>query len=138
MLKAHQAEEKLKRPSSRDQPEKHMSSVPVPAESSAKIVQQWLSQGETIYAGLVKECQTLESQLEDLETRLAAKQAEVNQVAQIIGKPLVEGNRRLSAQLVTSYAPDAQSQSSRNPVPPRIPTRPLREPVGREVVPPRP
>jgi len=116
-----------------------MSSVPVPFEpSSAKIVQQWLSQGESIYAGLVKECQSLEAQLEDIETRLAAKHAEVNQVALIIGKPTFEGNRRLSAQLVTSYAPDTQSPSSRNPVPPRIPTRPQREPVGREVVPPRP
>jgi hypothetical protein len=107
-------------------------------QSSAKIVQQWLSQGETIYAGLVKECQALEAQLEDLETRLAAKHAEVNQVAQIIGKPMVEGNRRLSAQLVTSYAPDAQSTPTRNPIPPRIPVRPQREPIGREVVPPRP
>jgi len=115
-----------------------MSSVPVPAESSAKIVQQWLSQGEAIYAGLVKECQTLESQLEDLETRLAAKQAEVNQVAAIIGKPMVEGNRRLSAQLVTSYAPEGASPPGRNPIPPRVPTRPQREPVAREVIPPRP
>ena len=116
-----------------------MSSVPVPFEpSSAKIVQQWLSQGETIYAGLVKECQTLEAQLEDIETRLAAKQAEVNQVALIIGKPTVEGNRRLSAQLVTSYGQDAQSPPppTRNPIPPRIPTRPQREAEG-QVVPPR-
>jgi hypothetical protein len=136
---AFRAEGKIERPSSRDQTEKIMSSVPVPVEqSSARIVQQWLSQGETIYAGLVKECQALEAQLEDLETRLAAKHAEVNQVAQIIGKPPVEGNRRLSAQLVTSYAPDTQTNSTRSPIPPRIPARPQREPVGREVVPPRP
>jgi hypothetical protein len=115
-----------------------MSSVPVPFEqSSAKIVQQWLSQGESIYAGLVKECQALEAQLEDIETRLAAKHAEVNQVALIIGKPTVEGNRRLSAQLVTSYAPESQSPPTRNPIPPRIPTRPQREAIG-QVVPPRP
>ena len=115
-----------------------MSSLPVPAESSAKIVQQWLSQGETIYSGLVKECQALEAQLEDIETRLAAKQAEVNQVAAIIGKPTVEGNRRLSAQLVTRYEQDTQSPPpGRGQIPPRIPSRPPREAVG-QVVPPRP
>ena len=113
-----------------------MSSVPsVPELSSAKIVQQWLAQGEAIYSGLVKECQALESQLEEIESRLAAKYAEVNQVASVIGKPPVEGNRRLSAQLVTSYAQESPPQ--RNPIPPRMGIRPQREPVAREVVPPR-
>lgn len=111
-------------------------SASVPELSSAKIVQQWLAQGETIYAGLVKECQALEQQLVDIEARLAAKQAEVNQVAQIIGKPPVEANRRLSAQLVTSYTPDAPPP--RATIPPRnITGRPPRDPVSREVVPPR-
>jgi hypothetical protein len=114
-----------------------MSILPAPEDSSAKIVQQWLAQGEAIYSGLVKECQALESQLEELETKLAGKQAEVNQVANIIGKPLVEGNRRLSAQLVTSYAQDSGSSSGRNQLPPRMGPRPPREPIGREVVPPR-
>jgi hypothetical protein len=112
-----------------------MSSLPVPSDESAKIVQQWLAQGEAIYAGLVKECQTLEAQLEDIEARLAAKQSEVNQVAQIIGKPLVEGNRRLSAQLVTSYSQEGPAQRSQ--IPPRMGPRPPREPINREVVPPR-
>ena len=113
-----------------------MSSLPAPADESAKIVQQWLAQGEAIYAGLVKECQALESQLEEIETRLASKQAEVNQVAHIIGKPLVEGNRRLSAQLVTSYAQEGPP-SQRSQIPPRLGPRPPREPLTREVVPPR-
>ena len=107
----------------------------LPEIASGKLVQQWLAQGEAIYSGLVKECQALETQLEDLETRLSAKYAEVNQVAHIIGKPLREGNRRLSAQRVTSYAPEPQTP--RTPIPPRMPTRPPREPVTREVVPPR-
>jgi hypothetical protein len=107
----------------------------LPDLSSGKLVQQWLAQGEAIYSGLMKECQALEAQLEDIETRLVAKQAEVNQVAHIIGKPLVEGNRRLSAQLVTSYTQEAASP--RTPIPPRMPNRPQREPVSREVVPPR-
>lgn len=114
-----------------------MSSLPAPEESSAKIVQQWIAQGEAIYSGLVKECQALESQLEELESRLAAKQAEVNQVANIIGKPLVEGNRRLSAQLVTSYAQETGPSHTRTPIPPRMGVRPPREPMAREVVPPR-
>src|SRR5579862_1838818 len=100
----------------------------VPDLSSGKLVQQWLAQGEAIYSGLVKECQALESQLEEIETRLAAKYAEVNQVAHIIGKPPLEGNRRLSAQLVTSYAQEAPSP--RTPIPPRMPNRPQREPVS--------
>ena len=113
-----------------------MSSLPsIPENSSGKIVQQWLAQGETIYSGLVKECQSLEAQLEDLEGRLAAKYTEVNQVAHIIGKPPLEGNRRLSAQLVTSYAHESPPQ--RNPIPPRMVSRPQRDPVAREVVPPR-
>jgi len=114
-----------------------MSSLPtLPENSSGKIVQQWLAQGEAIYSGLVKECQALEAQLEEIETRLAAKHAEVNQVAQIIGKPPLEGNRRLSAQLVTSYAQESQP-APRHPIPPRMVNRPPREPVAREVVPPR-
>jgi len=38
--------------------------------------------------------------LDELEAKLASKQAEVNQIAQVIGKPPVEGNRRLTAQIV--------------------------------------
>ncbi len=114
-----------------------MSSVPsIPEQSSARIVQQWLAQGEAIYTGLVKECQSLEVQLEELEARLAAKYAEVNQVAHVIGKPTLEGNRRLSAQLVTSYAQES-APPTRSPIPPRMGIRPQREPVAREVVPPR-
>lgn len=71
-----------------------------------KSLQQWLAQGELLYAAMVRECQALEAQMSDLEGRLAAKQGEVNQLAQVIRKPQVE-HRRLSAQLVTSYAPDA-------------------------------
>src|SRR5579871_2319875 len=114
-----------------------MSSLPVaPENGSGKLVQQWLQQGEAIYSGLVKECLALEAELEEIETRLAAKHAEVNQVAQIIGKPPMEGKRRLSAELVTTYAPEA-APPPRTPIPPRIPNRPQRDPVSREVVPPR-
>ncbi|MDB5174790.1 MAG: hypothetical protein JWO87_3866 [Phycisphaerales bacterium] len=68
--------------------------------------QQWLQQGEALYQNALKEFHAIEAQLDDLETRLVAKQAEVNQIAQVIGKPPAEGNRRLSAQLVTGQIID--------------------------------
>jgi hypothetical protein len=94
--------------------------------------QQWLAQGEMLYAAMIREYQALESQVTELEGRMAAKQAEVNQLAQIIRKPAIEA-RRLSAQLVTSYAPDAPG------VTPQI-ARALsgKPPVMRQVTPPRP
>jgi len=69
-------------------------------------LQQWLQQGEMLYASALKEYHAMEAQLEDLERKLAAKRAEVNQIASVVGKSPVEGGRRLSAQLVTSYAMD--------------------------------
>jgi hypothetical protein len=62
-------------------------------------LQSWIAQGEQLYTAALNEFRSLEAQIDDLEQKLAAKQAEVNQVAQIIGKPAVEGSRRLSAQL---------------------------------------
>lgn len=62
-------------------------------------LQNWISQGEQLYAAALNEFRALEAQLDELEQKLAAKQADVNQIAQIIGKPGVEGTRRLSAQL---------------------------------------
>ena len=68
----------------------------------ASSFQEWLQQGEQLYNTALREYHDIERQLADLEARLVEKQNEVNQVAQIIGKPLVEGNRRLSAQLVSA------------------------------------
>ena len=65
----------------------------------ASSFQEWLQQGENLYNSALREYHDIERQLAELEGKLAEKQNEVNQVAQIIGKPLVEGNRRLSAQL---------------------------------------
>ena len=64
--------------------------------------QEWLQQGEQLYNASLREYHDIEQQLIDLEARLGEKQNEVNQIAQIIGKPLIEGSRRLSAQLVTT------------------------------------
>ena len=60
----------------------------------------WLQQGEQLYTTALNEFRALEAQIEELEARLAEKQEEVNKVAQMIGKPSVEGSRRLSAELV--------------------------------------
>ncbi len=66
----------------------------------AKSFAEWLSEGESIYAESLQEYQALEAQIASLETRLAEKKAELNQIAQMIGKPLVENPNRLTAQLV--------------------------------------
>jgi hypothetical protein len=76
----------------------------------ANAFQQWLSQGEQLYAAALNDFHALEAQLDDLETKLAAKQAEVNQIAQMIGKPAIEGNRRLSAQMVPAEVIDVPSR----------------------------
>ena len=69
--------------------------------------QQWLQHGEMLYQSAMQEYHALESQLDDLERRLAAKQTELNQVAQMMGKPPVDGNRRVSAQIVTPVSEEA-------------------------------
>jgi hypothetical protein len=65
-----------------------------------KSFRDWLSEGERLYSTALSEYQGLETQIDELEQRLAAKKSEVNQIAHVIGKPPVEGNRRLTAQLV--------------------------------------
>jgi cell division septum initiation protein DivIVA len=63
--------------------------------------QQWLQHGEMLYQSALQEHHALEAQLDELERRLAAKQTELNQIAQMMAKPPVEGTRRVTAQLVT-------------------------------------
>ena len=74
--------------------------------------QEWLNQGEALYQAALKDYHAIEAQLDDLESKLVAKQAEVNQIAQVIGKPPVEGTRRLSAQLVAADVIDVPDRSS--------------------------
>jgi len=68
--------------------------------------QQWLQHGEMLYQSAMQEYHALESQLDELERRLAAKQTELNQVAQMMGKPPIEGTRRVAAKLETPPAPN--------------------------------
>jgi hypothetical protein len=76
--------------------------MPLPLEVMpvSKTFQDWFREGEELYQSALKDYQDLEKQLEDLEKRLEAKQAEVNQIAQMLGKPPVEPSKRLSAQIV--------------------------------------
>jgi hypothetical protein len=78
----------------------------------AKTIAEWMREGEALYATALKEFEDLDAQLQQLEKQLAQKQEEVNQIAQVIGKPLVEGNRRLSAQLVEDHGPMSVPTSS--------------------------
>jgi hypothetical protein len=71
-----------------------------------------MREGEELYAQSLREYQEMELQLQELEKRLAAKQGEVNQIAEIVGKPAVEGGRRLSAQLVEDRGPQSVPNSS--------------------------
>jgi hypothetical protein len=77
----------------------------------AKSIAEWLKEGEELYAAALKDYQHVELQIQELEKKLAAKQEEVNQIGQIIGKPLVEGNRRLTAQLVDDRGPNSVPNS---------------------------
>jgi len=79
-----------------------------------KDLQQWIQEGEEIYNGLLSEHREIESQMEELEQKLSAKQAEVNQLAAILGKPPIEPSRRLSAQLVNSEVVDTYSNGTMN------------------------
>jgi hypothetical protein len=64
--------------------------------------QEWLRQGEALYATALKEFRDIETRLDELEAALAAKQAEVNQIAQVIGKAPVESGRRPTTELASS------------------------------------
>ena len=76
---------------------------------SLKSFQDWLREGEMLYDGALTEYRRIEGQLDELEKQLAAKQAEVNQIAAIIGKEPVEGIRRLTAQIVDPHQSGAHA-----------------------------
>jgi hypothetical protein len=66
-----------------------------------KSFKDWLAEGEHLYNTTLQEFQQLEAQLVELEQRLTAKKAEVNQIAQVVGRPPVESTaRRMTAEIV--------------------------------------
>lgn len=66
---------------------------------------EWLNEGEAIYADAMQEYQVLETQIRELETRLVEKRTEVNQIAQMIGKPSVNTPERLAAEIIDRDTP---------------------------------
>jgi predicted nuclease with TOPRIM domain len=70
-----------------------------------KNFRDWFTEGESIYTEAIKEYESLQAQIEELEARLESKREEVNQVAQMLGKPPVEGSRKVTAQLVEHQPP---------------------------------
>jgi hypothetical protein len=66
----------------------------------AKSIAEWIREGEELYHLALKDFEALEAQLQDLEKKHAIKKDEVNQIARIIGKPMVEGTHRVVAELV--------------------------------------
>jgi seryl-tRNA synthetase len=78
----------------------------------AKSIADWIQEGEELYESALKQFEEMDTRLRQLEKQLAQKQDEVNQIAQVIGKPLVEGNRRLTAQLVDDHGPLSVPNSS--------------------------
>jgi exonuclease VII small subunit len=78
----------------------------------AKSIADWIKEGEALYEAALKEFEELDAKARQLEKQLAQKQEEVNQIAQVIGKPLAEGNRRLTAQLVDDHGPLSVPTSS--------------------------
>ena len=78
----------------------------------SKSLQEWLSEGESLYSAAMNEFQQLEAQLEELEAKLAAKKVELNQIAQVIGKPAVESSRKVvTAELVDAHGPNSVPNS---------------------------
>jgi hypothetical protein len=65
-----------------------------------KSLREWLQEGEALYEAAVRDVQEIEAQLDELEVRLAEKRHELNQIAQVMGKPPLEGNHRVTAQIV--------------------------------------
>lgn len=76
-----------------------------------KSFKDWLTEGEQLYSATLREYQAIEAQLDELEQKLIAKKAEVNQIAQVIGKPPVESSRRLSAEIIDAHGPSSVANS---------------------------
>ena len=77
----------------------------------------WVAQGESLYTEALEQFHQLEAQLADVERQLAEKQEEVNRIAQMIGKPPVEGTRRAASTdlvpaVILEESPRAGSSSS--------------------------
>jgi hypothetical protein len=70
-----------------------------------KSLKDWLTEGEELYSAALREYQTLEAQLQELEAQLSAKKEELNQIATVIGKPPMNDVRKPAAtvQIIDSH-----------------------------------
>ena len=78
-----------------------------------KSITDWLREGEALYESAVSEYRSLESQIQELEQKLQAKQTEVNQLAEIIGKEAIEARHRVTGQIIE---PERNGHPSPGPV----------------------
>jgi len=78
-----------------------------------KSIQEWIKEGEELHAECQRELAELEAQLAELEQKRAAKMAEVNQIAGIIGKPpALEPVRRVTAHVMDEHSVPSNGASS--------------------------
>ena len=77
----------------------------------SKSIKDWLAEGEQIYGAALDEYQQIETQLIEMDQRLAMKREEVNVIADKLGKPPIEASRRLSAEIIERGAPGSQPNS---------------------------
>ena len=71
---------------------------------SDKNFKNWFSDAELVYSQALMEYQNLQEQIETMEKQLAAKRAEINQVALVLGKAPIEAAGKLSAHLIDAPA----------------------------------
>ena len=75
---------------------------------------EWLGEGEQLYLTAMDEFKAIESQIDQQELQLTAKKGEVNQIAQVIGKPPVESSHKLTAELIE---PEVVETAARTAIP---------------------
>lgn len=77
----------------------------------AKSFKDWLSEGEALYTAAMNEYQSLETQIADLEQRLANKREEINEIARVIGKEQLDTSKRLNAEVIDRGQPNSVPNS---------------------------
>ena len=65
----------------------------------AKTFRDWMTEGEELYSIALREYESLQSQLEEIQAQLSAKKDELNQIAAVIGKPQVDNDELAKIEL---------------------------------------
>ena len=77
----------------------------------AKTFRDWMTEGEELYSIALREYESLQTQLQALESQLSTKKVEVNQIAAVIGKPQVDND---SSDLARIELPKTEPKSDRH------------------------